>query len=353
MSRFSLRKSLLNTAVFAAMCGLAVSACAMTNPKDVGDANGDDIDVINDGVIACTDYAAVQQAPEFNFPQQQDFTHFGNRLLALDKPFHMGHDKIVSAGQATSLVGKFDYGAVFHKDLEGEPVQAFLTGTGKDDWQYLGQFTTNDDGKIFVPVDGQQEGQYVVRMVVLGDLSYTDVYLTAVEPGRKAVVFDIDETLTKSDLEQILDYTGIEAADPRPAAGQLVQEYIDRGYHPVFVTARTYWYAKGTRRWLRDTLNLPDFTLRTTFANQQGLFETAQYKTEVMQAMQDAGVEFVRAYGNADTDAEAFANVGIPLSETYMIGKNAGINGTQAITAEGYQQHIADVVLNTPHSGCQ
>lgn len=353
MSRFSPSTTLLRWSLLSAFSALSCVAQAMTDPNDIDDANGDDVDVVLDGIVACTDYDAVQQGPAFSFPAKQRFKHFGNRLLALDTPFHMGHDQIVTAGQATTLVGKFDYGAVFHKDLEDEAVQAFITGTGKDDWQYLGQFTTNSDGKIFVPVDGQQEGQYKVRLVVLGDLSYTDLYLTAIEPGRKAVVFDIDETLTKDDLEQILDYTGIEAAEPRPAAAQLVQQYIERGYHPVFITARTYWYAKGSRQWLRDSLSLPDFTLRTTFSNKQGLFEPAQYKTEVMQGMQAAGIEFVRAYGNADTDAEAFANVGIPLSETYIIGDKAGINGTQPITAAGYQQHISDVVLNTPHSGCQ
>lgn len=325
---------------------------AMSDPTAVDDVSGSDIDIMLDGVVNCTDFDAGQNPAAFQLPQQQGFDHFASRITARSTPFHMGHDRITKAGEAVTVTGKFDYGAILHKDLEDEKVRAYLAGTGKDSWEYLGEFTTNSDGKIFVPVDGQQEGQYVLRMVVMGDLTYTDAYITAIEPGKKAVVFDIDETLTLSDLEQILDYTGVEAAAARPAAGQLVQEYMDRGYHPVFVTARSYWYAKGSRRWLRETLNLPDFTLRTTLSNEQGLFETAQYKTDVLNEFKAAGMEFIRAYGNADTDAEAFNNAGIPLADTYMIGENAGINGTQAITTEGYEQHISDVVLNTPHSGC-
>lgn len=325
---------------------------AMSDPKAVDDVSGNDIDIVLDGVVNCTDFDAGQNPAAFQFPAKQGFDHFSSRITSQSTPYHMGHDRIVKAGETVTVTGKFDYGSILHKDLEDEKVRAYLSGTGKDGWQELGTFTTNSDGKIFVPVDGQQEGQYVLRMVVLGDLTYADAYITAIEPGKKAVVFDIDETLTKSDLEQILDYTGIEAAEARPAAGQLVQEYLDRGYHPVFITARSYWYAKDSRRWLRDTLNLPDFTLRTTLANEQGLFETAQYKTEVMNEMQAAGLEFFRAYGNADTDAEAFINANVPLSDIYIIGDNAGINGTQPITTEGYEQHISDVVLNTPHSGC-
>lgn len=326
---------------------------AMSDPEEIKEVPAEVLDFALDGIVNCTDYNAINQTPDFTFPQEESFDHFSSRITANSTPYHMGHDKVVTAGQPTTIIGKFDYGSVLHKDLEDEKVRAYISGTGKTSWDYIGEFTTNSDGKIFVPVDGQTEGEYKVRMVVMGDLTFTDAYVTAIEPGKKAVVFDIDETLTVSDLEQILDYTGVEAADARPAAGVLVNEYIDRGYYPVFITARSYWYAKGSRAWLRNTLNLPEFTLRTTFSNETGLNAAAEYKTEVINEMKDAGMEFFRAYGNADTDAEAFINAGIPLSNTYIIGDKAGIYDTVAITDPGYEAHISDVVLNTAHSGCQ
>lgn len=336
----------------AALTLLSSLSFAMSDPGAIDDVVGDDTIAELDGIINCTDFDAVQSTASFPFPAEERFEHFGNSLLALDKPYHMGHDRIVKAGEAVTVTGEFDYGLAFHKDLEDEKVRAYLTGTGMEGWQDLGTFITNSDGKIFVPVDGQKEGQYKLRMVVLGDLTYADAYISAIEPGKKAVVFDIDETLTTSDLQQVFDYIGLTTADARPAAAQLVNEYIDRGYQPLFITARTYWQAKDTREWLRDAVELPEFVMRTTLSNGQSLHQAAQYKTQVLQEFQAAGLEIVRAYGNADTDAQAFNNVGIPLENTYMIGKNAGINGTQAIYAEGYLQHISDVVLNTPHSGC-
>ncbi len=306
-----------------------------------------------DDAVLCTDFETTNNTPYFHYPNKTGFRYFWNKWLSKDIPFHMGHDTIIGEGQTATVIGKFDYGAVVHKDLEGEYVKAYVYGTNMSDWRYLGKYKTNSDGKIYVDVTGLSEGHYQVKMVVTGDLSETDSYITVVKAGAKAVVFDIDETLTTRDLEQILDYTGIEAADARGGATQLVNAYVAKGYHPLFVTARTYWYAKGTRHWLRDHLSVPDATLRTTLSNHTGIFDTADYKTAVLKEAQAAGMDIVRAYGNATTDIEGFANAGVSLNDIYVIGEHAGAMGSQAIHEEHYWNHLADVVTATPHSGCQ
>ncbi len=302
--------------------------------------------------VSCTDFETVDNAPYFYAPDKQGFRFFWNKWLSKDIPFHMGHDTIIGEGQSATVTGKFDYGAVAHKDLEFEYVQAYLYGTDMSDWEYLGRYKTNSDGKIFVDVDGLNEGHYQVKMVVMGDLTEAESYITVVKPGAKAVVFDIDETLTTDDLEQVLDYTGIEAADARGGAAELVNSYVAKGYHPLFVTARTYWYAKGSRHWLSDHLGVPEATLRTTLSNETGLFKTAEYKTQVLEEVQAAGMEIVRAYGNATTDIEGFANAGVPLSEIYVVGDNAGEMGSQPILTGDYWDHLETVVAGTEESGC-
>ncbi|GAA3928048.1 LNS2 domain-containing protein [Litoribacillus peritrichatus] len=308
--------------------------------------------VSSHAAVQCTDFDSVNNAPYFHAPDKQGFRFFWNKWLSEDIPFHMGHDTIIGEGQTATVTGKFDYGAVAHKDLEYEYVKAYVYGSGMDDWQYVGRYKTNSDGKIFVEVDDLTEGHYQVKMVVVGDLSEANSYITVVKQGAKAVVFDIDETLTTDDLEQILDYTGIEAADARGGAAELVNSYVAKGYHPLFVTARTYWYAKGSRHWLSDHLGVPEATLRTTLSNETGLFKTAEYKTAVLQEVQEAGMEIVRAYGNATTDIEGFANAGVPLSEIYVVGDKAGEMGSQPIEGGEYWSHLSEVVEDTPHSGC-
>lgn len=302
---------------------------------------------------SCTDYSATDNAPKFNYPPNAGFRFFWNTQLAKDTPFHMGHDQILREGEESTVVGKFDYGSVVHKDLEYEFVDVYLYGTGMNEWHELGRYKTNSDGKIMVSVPSLTEGQYQVKMVVQGDQSEATAHITVVKPGAKAVIFDIDGTLTTSDREQVLDYMGIKAADARAGAGELVNHYVAKGYHPIFLTGRTYWYAKGARNWLSSYLNVPDFTLRTTKNNETGLFNVAEYKASEISNFKAQGIEIFRAYGNASTDIEAYEAAGIPKSDTYIVGKNAGASGTQSISNGNYWDHLNEIAYpNTPHSGC-
>ena len=100
-------------------------------------------------------------------------------------------------------------------------------------------------------------------------------------------------------------------------------------------------------------MDLPDFTLRTALSNEDSLFRTADYKAGVLAERQDAGLEIFRAYGNADTDIEAYERVGIPKNHTFTIGDLAGESGTTPIEQEHYFGHIDAVVEDTPGSGCR
>ena len=54
------------------------------------------------------------------------------------------------------------------------------------------------------------------------------------------------------------------------------------------------------------------------------------------------------AYGNADTDITAYANVSIPLDHTFIIGTEGGNGGTVAIPNLDYTQHIATFIAAQP-----
>ncbi|KAJ9460336.1 hypothetical protein DIPPA_24591 [Diplonema papillatum] len=59
-------------------------------------------------------------------------------------------------------------------------------------------------------------------MVVAGDLTTVFGYLTVIEPGLQAVLFDIDGTLTKNDVESALDLFGVKKADAYAYAKDVV-----------------------------------------------------------------------------------------------------------------------------------
>ncbi|BBN83487.1 hypothetical protein PA25_34720 [Pseudoalteromonas sp. A25] len=275
-----------------------------------------------------------------------------NRFITWLPSFHMIHDVVVAKGNTATLSAKFDYGAVAHKDLEYETVRFYIRGEQDSQWQFLSEQVTNSDGKAFVTIPALPAGQYRIYAGVPADGSGTEGFVTVVDPNTPAVLFDIDGTLTLSDEEAIGDYTGIDRADAREGAYSLVRRYMDLGYQPVYLTARVYWYAKGTRSWL-DWLGLPEGILRTTMSNETSLYRTAEYKIEQINRFKAQGLNIVRAYGNAKTDAEAFIKAGLGSQNSFTIGEDAGHYGTTAILNDGYSEHISQHVDNFTQAQCE
>lgn len=299
----------------------------------------------------CPDYTSPVSTPAFTNPAKKAFRNFGNTLLAgLYKPWHMVHDQIVKAGDVATVEAKFDYDAVLHKDLENEYVHAYVYGSGMSGWQYLGRYTTNSDGRISVPLGARPVGEYQLRFVVEGDLSSVSGYLSVVEPGRKAVLFDIDGTLTINDFEAYADYVGVKTASAYGYAAQTVNAYKQKGYQVIYLTARPYWVTRDGREWFARQGLLPWHYRSNPYGDGPIPPDTQAFKTGYVKYLRNTvGLDIVRAYGNATTDIAAYADGGIPKAETWIIGENAGKDGTQAITGD-YTYHYSTVVVNTPRS---
>ncbi len=284
--------------------------------------------------------------------ERQGYRNPFNRIITWLPSFHMIHDQITQAGKNVTITAKFDYGAIAHKDLEHEMVNFYIRGQDDNEWRNLGSTVTNSDGKASMTLSNLDTGQYRLYAGVPADGSGAQGFLTVIDANTQAVLFDIDGTLTQSDLEQIDDYTGLEYADAKEGAYDLVRTYLDLGYQPIFLTARVYWYAKGSREWL-SWMGLPQGFLRTSLSNEASLFNTAEYKIEQINQLKSQGVNIIRAYGNAKTDAQAFIQAGLGSDNSFTIGKDAGYYGTQAIEGDSYYQHIRDVASQTPNANCK
>lgn len=299
----------------------------------------------------CPDYISPVNTPAFSNPAKKSFRNFGNRILAgLYKPWHMVHDEVVKTGTAATIVGKFDYDAVLHKDLEGEYVHVYIAGTGMSSWQYVGRYTTDSDGKISASLGVRPAGEYQVRMVVEGDLSSVKGYLSVVEPGRQAVLFDIDGTLTINDFEAYADYVGVKTAQAYAYAPQVVNAYKAKGYQIIYLTARPYWVTKDAREWF-GMQGLTEWSYRSNpYGDGPIPPDTQAHKTNYINYLRNTvGLNIVRAYGNATTDIGAYADGGIAKAETWIIGEYAGAQGTQPVYND-YTYHYSTVVVNTPRS---
>lgn len=301
----------------------------------------------------CPNYSITDSVPTLPYPEHVSFRKWANHLLSVGyAPYHMVHDQIVAEGSAATIIGKFDYDLVMHKDLEGEYVHVYLYGTDMTDWEHLGRYTTDDDGKVYVTIPSKKTGDYIVRMVVEGDLTSATGYLSVVSPNRQTVLFDIDGTLTTNDFEAVGEYLGVDTADTYPYAADVVNAYINSGYQVVFLSGRPYWVVQSTRIWF-DSSGIKPWHLHTNPNSDNVLnMQTQAYKTAYIKYLQnDVGLKIIRAYGNALTDIAAYADAGIAPEDTYIIGEHAGKFGTHALNGS-YKEHYHDVILTQPAAVC-
>ncbi|MCB9731740.1 MAG: hypothetical protein H6745_03785 [Deltaproteobacteria bacterium] len=276
---------------------------------------------------------------------------------------HRGQDVVVAAGQPQRLVGKFAYGAL-DSDLHDEDVEIWVQREPRcGAWEHLGDYTTtendelgtvwgveDDGGRVFFEVPASAAlgvGRHPVRMLVKGDHTMAAFELIVVEPGTDAVVFDIDGTLTTGDSELLLElaadlFSGSYVPAVQPGGVDVVRAWADKGYLVVYLTGRPDFLNGITRGWLVDQ-GFPAGAVHLTDTNGQALpFDSGvgDYKAEFLDKEQGAegGLVFAAAYGNATTDIYGYDEAGVDKARTFIIGDNAGADGTVAV--DSYATHL-------------
>jgi LNS2 (Lipin/Ned1/Smp2) len=175
-----------------------------------------------------------------------------------------------------------------------------------------------------------------------------------------AIVTDIDATLTTTDAEFLMQL-GDGNYDPaeREGAAELITAYAELGYRVLYLTARSETFMaintgesarELTERWLleHDFPNDPETTMVVLSPNIV-LGNSAQtFKAETLMDQQAAGWRFDYAYGNAGSDIGAYADAGIALEHTFIIGPEAGNGGTVAVQGEGWVEHTAAFLPSVP-----
>lgn len=270
--------------------------------------------------------------------------HKSNSLVVkLGSARHSAIDAIVNPGQPAIVRGKFAYGKV-SKDLQGE--QVWLEVQHDDRWRAVAHADTDGDGRVTLKVPAALIADItaepiVYRFLVSGDLSTANGFIWRVARGQKAVLFDIDGTLTTGDLELVDDAFGFDI-DVRKGAVDVVRSWADAGYAMLYLTGRPYLYNRSTRAWL-DKHGFPHGPLATANSITQAIPDkehVGAFKRDWLQALERAtGVDIAYAYGNSSTDICAFAEAGIEPARTYIIG-----NDQKACKGFGEVNLIADYV---------
>lgn len=338
-----------------------ISALLLTIGLNVACGNGTDeqsFSAAESGSLPACQITAACNQPLPTLAKAKGFNGFYNKILTkLGKPLHRGRDIIVTPGAPIWIQAKFTYG-LLDSDLHHENVDIYLSQGCNSPMKKIGYGFTSNDGENN-PVDGVEDsggriyvnlatlgiknlpiGRHRVVLVVQGDNSMTELYITVVDPRQKIAVADIDGTLTESELAAAVDVLGGDAP-ARANSVAAIKTLVAKGYHILYLTARPEWLGADTRKWL-TAQGFPIGTIRTTDSKvgANGAPATAFKLKELDLLIAQTGIVPDFGIGNKATDVAAYAQAGIPGPGTYYHDLNADLEG--GIAFDDYNALVAD-----------
>ncbi|XP_059850552.1 membrane-associated phosphatidylinositol transfer protein 2 isoform X3 [Hypanus sabinus] len=254
---------------------------------------------------------------------------------------HRVNDVIVSEDGPQTLTGRFMYGPLDMVTLTGEKVDIhIMTQPPTGEWVYFDTDITNSSGRISYVIPENKRlgiGVYPVKMVIRGDHTSGDSYITVLPKGTECVVFSIDGSFAAS--------VSIMGSDPKVRAGavDVVRHWQDLGYFIVYVTGRPDMQKQRVVAWLAQH-NFPHGIV--SFCD--GLVhDPLRHKANFLRSLvHDVSVKVHAAYGSTK-DISVYASLGLSPSQIYIVGRPAKKyqNQCQFLT-DGYAAHLAQLEYN-------
>ncbi|MCA9658765.1 MAG: phosphatidylinositol transfer protein [Myxococcales bacterium] len=265
---------------------------------------------------------------------------------------HRGRDMFYVDGEDQWVLAKFADGGVLDLDYHGYNVRIFLNRGCAGEWEELGTAVTSDDGdnptvegvedtggRIYFKIPADKKlapGRHRVHMIVEDDKSTADQYIDVVPMGAPIFVSDVDGTLTTSENEEFFDLLLGDIPDANAFAASAFTILESKGYWPMYMTARPEFLYKRTREFV-NLHGFPHGIIHTTLSKSGALGgEAAAYKTGELDMLAAKGLKPVYAFGNRESDAEAYNNGDIqPLENRVFFQFNDAVYGGRMINSYG------------------
>ncbi|XP_077776653.1 membrane-associated phosphatidylinositol transfer protein 2 isoform X6 [Podarcis muralis] len=251
---------------------------------------------------------------------------------------HRINDAIANEDGPQMLTGRFMYGPLDMVTLTGEKVDIhIMTQPPSGEWAYFDTEVTNSSGRISYVIPENRRlgiGVYPVKMVVRGDHTYADSYITVLPRGTEFVVFSIDGSFAAS--------VSIMGSDPKVRAGavDVVRHWQDLGYLIIYVTGRPDMQKQRVVAWLAQH-NFPHGIV--SFCD--GLVhDPLRHKANFLKSLlTDLDMKIHAAYGSTK-DVSVYTSISLPPMQIYIVGRPTKKlqNHCQFIT-EGYAAHLAQL----------
>jgi phosphatidate phosphatase LPIN len=160
----------------------------------------------------------------------------------------------------------------------------------------------------------------------------------------KIIISDIDGTITKSDvLGHVMPRFGNDWA--HAGITQLFQNINKNGYQMLYLTARAIGQASTTRLYIeglkQDNIKLPDGPMvmspdrlmrsfkREVILRKPHVFKIACLKN-ILQLFPSSNPPFYCGFGNRDSDAMSYREVGIPDGKIFIINPDGDLYNVES-----------------------
>ncbi|KAM8865460.1 membrane-associated phosphatidylinositol transfer protein 2-like isoform 7-T9 [Synchiropus picturatus] len=253
---------------------------------------------------------------------------------------HRVNDAVFTEDSQQVVTGRFMYGPLDMVTLAGEKVDLhIMTQPPSGEWVYFNTEVTNSSGRVsfLVPEDKRLGiGVYPVKMVVRGDHTFADSYLTVIPRGTEFVVFSIDGSFAAS--------VSIMGSDPKVRAGavDVVRHWQDLGYLIIYVTGRPDMQKQRVVAWLSQH-NFPHGIV--SFCD--GLVhDPLRHKANFLKSLTEAHMKIFAGYGSTK-DISVYTSIGLPSSQIYIVGRPTKKMQHQCqFITEGYAAHLSLLEYN-------
>ncbi|XP_023834619.1 membrane-associated phosphatidylinositol transfer protein 2-like isoform X2 [Salvelinus sp. IW2-2015] len=253
---------------------------------------------------------------------------------------HRVNDAVLTEGGLQIVTGRFMYGPLDMVTLTGEKVDIhIMTQPPSGDWVYFDTELTNSSGRVSFIIPESKRlgvGVYPVKLVVRGDHTFADSYLTVLPHGTEFVVFSIDGSFAAS--------VSIMGSDPKVRAGavDVVRHWQDLGYLIVYVTGRPDMQKQRVVAWLSQH-NFPHGIV--SFCD--GLVhDPLRHKANFLKSLMEAHMKIFACYGSTK-DIAVYTSIGLSPSQIYIIGRSSKKMQAQCqFITEGYATHLSQLEYN-------
>ncbi|XP_017571779.1 membrane-associated phosphatidylinositol transfer protein 2-like isoform X9 [Pygocentrus nattereri] len=253
---------------------------------------------------------------------------------------HRVNDSVFTEDAPKVVTGRFMYGPLDMVTLAGEKVDVhIMTQPPSGEWEYLCTEVTNSSGRISYTIPEQEGkrlgvGVYPIKMVVRGDHTYADSYLTVLPPGTEFVVFSIDGSFAAS--------VSIMGSDPKVRAGavDVVRHWQDLGYLIIYVTGRPDMQKQRVVAWLSQH-NFPHGIV--SFCD--GLVhDPLRHKANFLKSLiTEAHMKACAGYGSTK-DISVYTSIGLSPSQIYIVGRPSKKMQHQCqFITDGYAAHLSQL----------